>query len=388
MGRGGELSAVAVGMAGGAGELARNVHRLAALGLVALGATEFGVFPFERKRALAVGFAVEASGFEARHLVAGRTVRTGRSRGELAFVRIFMAIPATLVRHGAAEIGALMTFGARQFRVLSHQGKLRSGVIEVRAGVVVLKAVSVVTVVAGTLELDFLEGAAVGILVTVLAAAVGQAFELGILLAGARSVALLAGLLLVQPAELEVGSGMIESGSGLEAVLRVAVQAIGAELALMLVLVAVQALAAKTEERPVQIFQLDLGLGSSGDMSGNVTLLALLLGVLAGQGKAGLGEVIELLTVEINQRSSLPLMFLMTTPAIGLAGKAFVVIRVKARVGLHPAADFGVTLETFEAAGSGSKLVTGRAFGHALQLLVSARQRAGRDLRLRQRGGI
>jgi hypothetical protein len=115
-----KLSAVAIGMAGGAGELGGNVYRLAALGLMAFSAAEFGMFSFQRERALTVCFAVKSSRFEAGHRVTRGAVRPGRARGELTFVRIFMAIAATLVRHGSAEIGAFVTFGARHFRVLSQ----------------------------------------------------------------------------------------------------------------------------------------------------------------------------------------------------------------------------------------------------------------------------
>jgi hypothetical protein len=71
------------------------------------------VFPFQRKCAFAVRLAVEAGGLEAGFVVTGRAVGAGRARCELAFVRIFMAVPATLVRDGAVEVGAFVTLGAR-----------------------------------------------------------------------------------------------------------------------------------------------------------------------------------------------------------------------------------------------------------------------------------
>jgi hypothetical protein len=120
MGRRGELSAVAIGMAGGADELTGNVHRAAALGLMAFRATKRGMFCFERERALTVRLAVKAGGFEACLVVTGGAVRSGRARGELAFVRIFMALLATLVRDGAPEIGAFVTRGTHHWRVLSR----------------------------------------------------------------------------------------------------------------------------------------------------------------------------------------------------------------------------------------------------------------------------
>jgi membrane protein implicated in regulation of membrane protease activity len=125
-----------------------------------------------------------------------------------------------------------------------------------------LPAICIVAVLAGTPKLDFLESPVVLIGVTALAAAMGQIFELSILLTGPRSVALLAGLRLMQSREREVRGAMIESGSRLKGIRRVATQAIGAELPLMLILMTGRALTAKTKERPVQILQFDLGAGA------------------------------------------------------------------------------------------------------------------------------
>jgi hypothetical protein len=110
MRRRGELSAVAIGMAGGADQLTGNVHRAATLGLMAFRATERGVSSFQRERALTVRVAVKVGGFEAVHVVTGGAVRPGRAGGELAVVRIFVALLATFVRDGAVEIGALVAF--------------------------------------------------------------------------------------------------------------------------------------------------------------------------------------------------------------------------------------------------------------------------------------
>jgi hypothetical protein len=103
-----------------------------------------------------------------------------------------------------------------------------------------------------------------------------------------------------------------------------------------------------------------------------MTVPAFLLSMLAGQGKARLGEVVEVLRVQTNERGCLPLMFLMTAPAIRFASRAFVCTRVKPRISFHPAPDLGVTLQTFETARGRPKLVTGGTFGQSFQLLVSA----------------
>ena len=235
--------------------------------------------------------------------------------------------------------------------------------IELRAGMISLPAACIVAVIAGTSELDFLESPAVLIGVTAIAAAVGQPFELSILLTWPRSVALLAGFGLMHSREREVRRGMTEPGSRLKGIRRVAAQTIGPELSFMLILMTGRALTAKTKERPVQIFQFDLGAGAGWNFGCDMTVPAFLLSMLAGQGKASLCEVVELLTVQPNERGCQSLMFLMTAPAIRFTGRTFVGTRVKPRLGFHPAPDLGVTRQTFETARGRSKFVAGRAFG-------------------------
>jgi len=94
--------------------------------------------------------------------------------------------------------------------------------------------------------------------------------------------------------------------------------------------------------------------------------------MLSDQGKASLGEVVELLTVQANERGCQPLMFLMTAPAIRFANRAFVRTPVKPRLSFHPTPNLGVTLQTLETAGGGSEFVTGHALSQSFQLVVSA----------------
>ncbi|MDP2999202.1 MAG: hypothetical protein Q8N47_17070 [Bryobacterales bacterium] len=107
-------------------------------------------------------------------------------------MRIVMAIPATLVRDGTPEIGAFVALGTRHGRVFSGQRVFRGGVIELSAWVVIFPAICIVASIAGASKLELLEGSAVGIGVTVLAAAESQPFPPDSRLAGSRSVAFLA----------------------------------------------------------------------------------------------------------------------------------------------------------------------------------------------------
>ena len=166
--------------------------------------------------------------------------------------------------------------------------------------------------------------------------------------------------------------GMLESGRRLKGILRVTAKAIATELARMRILMTCSTLTAQTEERPVQIFQFDLGPGASRDLGCDMAVFAFLPQMLAGQGKACLSEVVELPTVQTHERESQPLMFIMTSPAVRFANRALVRARVKPQAGVHPAPDFGMTFQTLQIACAGSEIVTGSALSQTLQLLVSA----------------
>jgi hypothetical protein len=207
-----------------------------------------------------------------------------------------------------------------------------------------------VATIAGASKVDLQEGPAMGIGVTVLAGAESQPFPLDRRLTGPRSVAFLARDGLMQSRKRVARPGMIESGRRLKDILRVTAEAIVAELAQMRVLVTGGTLPAQTKERPVRVFQFDLGPGAGGDFGRNMTVLALLPQVLAGQGEAGLGQVVEFPTVQTNERESQSLMFFVTAPAIGFVGRPLVFTGVKTQTGVHSAPDLGVTFQTLQRA--------------------------------------
>jgi hypothetical protein len=86
--------------------------------------------------------------------------------------------------------------------------------------------------------------------------------------------------------------------------------------------------------------------------------LAFLLSMLAGQRKACLGEVVEVLTIQANERGCLALVLLMTAPAIRFPNRTLVGTRVEPGLSFHPVPDLGMTLQTFETAHGRSKFVT------------------------------
>ena len=383
--RAGEFAAVAVLVAGGTGPRRGDIGRVAAGRLMALGAAQRGVLSFQGKRAAVVRLAIEAAGLEARLAVTGGAIGPPGPRGELAAVRIFMAVPAALVRDRFSKIGALVTGGAARRRVFAGQRERCGLVAEVRAGPAVLPAAGIMAVLAGSAESGFLERSAMRIAVAALARAVGQAFEAGGLRGGARAMALLAGDRLVQSRQRKTGAAVAEAGSRFPGRHRMAAATVRAELAAMPIFVAGQAGAAQTQEGAVEVPDFDLGTGRGRDALLVVAGGALLLAMLAFQREPGPRSVIELLALQANQSEFAAVMFHVTAHAIGLSRGGPVGASVITGMGLDAPPDLGMTLQALEAARAGAEIVARGALRHAFELLVRAGQRPRRDLRIRRR---
>ena len=81
--------------------------------------------------------------------------------------------------------------------------------------------------------------------------------------------------------------------------------------------------------------------------------------MLALERHPGFRGVIEALAVEPNQGKFFAVMVRVAPGAVCLAGRSFVFVGMKTRVGSQPTPDFSVTLKTLKAAvpGSSSKVV-------------------------------
>ena len=135
-----KVSAMVVGVASRADELARDVHGGASFGLMTIRAKQREVFPLKREGALLMRHPVEERRLEAVLVVTGRAVRSRFARGELPFVLIFVAIGAALMRHRPPEVAAGMAAPARNIGMLSDQRKLSGVVIKTAARVIIFPA--------------------------------------------------------------------------------------------------------------------------------------------------------------------------------------------------------------------------------------------------------
>ncbi len=156
-------------------------------------------------------------------------------------------------------------------------------------------------------------------------------------------------------------------------------ETVGAELFVVRLLVTREALAAQTEERPVDVFQLDLETGCGCDFGRGVATVAFLCAMLAFQGEACLGAMVECLSVQRNEFEFRATMLRMTARTIRFARRAFVGARMEASAPFYPMSDFNVTFETFQTARS--KIVARSAPCDAVEVRVRARQRTWGYLR-------
>lgn len=192
---------------------------------------------------------------------------------------------------------------------------------------IVLPATGVMAGVTGTLKLDLLKPAAVGIVVATLAAGVIQPFILSGLFTVSRAVAFLAHHFLMQSGERVVRVGMIESRRRLERLeISVAMSTIRAELASMHVLMARGTLPPQAEIGPVEILRFDFGAGTGRDVFDSMAFLAGLFAMFSFQGVARFGQMVEVVLIQTPEFESLPVMFRMAARAIRLASRCLVLV--------------------------------------------------------------
>jgi hypothetical protein len=159
---------------------------------------------------------------------------------------------------------------------------------------------------------------------------------------------------------------MIETGRRPPRLLLVAAAALDSFLAAMGILVAGNALAPQAQKGVIEIFHLDVRPDGARDVLQRVAVLALLLPVLALQSKAGLSTVVKALAVHSHQGECQTVMVHMTACAILLALGGLVHPRMISGSRLQASSNLDMTLQAFEIACTGSKIVAGRALRHAL----------------------
>lgn len=218
-------------------------------GNVALGAGNRSVLAGQRISGRQVVFHGESGRTPALDTMAGFALAAVRASGELAIMGIgLVAIRAELVRNGTLEVGAGMAAFAGHLQMLAKERKPGSGVVESRRECALLPGTGIVARFATLLERAVMRvPVAVGAIVELQAEIARRAV-------GAGCVAFLAGYLGVRPGEREAGLGVVNLLSSLPVGGVVALQAVRAQRTLMLVLMAVDAGASKSQVGVVEVF--------------------------------------------------------------------------------------------------------------------------------------
>jgi hypothetical protein len=134
---------------------------------------------------------------------------------------------------------------------------------------------------------------------------------------------------------------------------------------------AVSALLAKTQKGFIQVLNLDFGARGGRYTGGGVALLAAQLGVLSLQSEFREATVWKFLAIQLSKRKLPPIVLHVAAGAINLGGGDVIGARVIANMLIHATADFAVAIQAFQSASAKAKIVARRAFGGALQGLVS-----------------
>lgn len=183
-------------------------------------------------------------------------------------------------------------------------------------------------------------------------------------------MAFLAGDGLMQPGEGKPGAGVIEARHWPPGILRVATDAVCAQLAGVPVLMAGKAVPAQAEVGAVHVLELDVLSRRRRQFLGVVATRAVDPPVFALQRETGLGSVVEAVCPQACQGDAFPGVFNVAASAIALARGRIEGAGVQARPRFHSAPDLTMTFHALETARPCPKLMTGRAPGHSFQFLM------------------
>lgn len=278
------------------------------------------------------------------------------------------------------EVRILVAARTSYLCVFTRERKRGLAMREAGAGLHILEAVGVVATVAAAAEFRILKSATMGVVVAILAPTEFQTLVFRGSLSSFGRMTLAAGDGLMQPREGESSLRVIEPGNRLPGFLIVATRAGGAELASMLILMTSGAFASKPQKRPGGVLHFEDGHSGGLDLRRIVTGYAVQRAMLALQREPRLRPMIELLAIQLDQRKVLAVVFRVASGAVFFPGRALKHPGMVTGVSVQPLLDLGVALHTFQRAGTRTKVMTGGARGHALQLLVRMRQRSGRYL--------
>ena len=207
----------------------------------------------------------------------------------------------------------------------------------------------------------------VGIGVTVLALGERQALIARRRFARLGTVTLRAGHIRVESREGKRSPEMIEALRRLPGVLIVATETLGAQLAGVGVLMAIKAFVTQAQKGLIQVSDFDLRACRDPNMGGIVTLFAGELGVLPLQRESGETTMIELLAIQLDQRELPSVVLHVAISAIRLGRRGVVDLGMVTSVRLNATADFGVAIETLQAACGESEVMASCALGRAFQ---------------------
>ena len=323
----------------------------------------------------------ECRGFETLNRVTRRAFAAVLTGAELPAVRVsVVAIHAFLERYWPVEIASHVTQFAAHAHMLSPQGILGGGVIKSlthrRRGNLFPSRRIVARLARG------LEDAVVNVRMAITASVESEAHILQhFRMVSRRLVALLASHARMLTRQWIAGLRMVKLVRGLPIVETVTARAVLAQLALMPVRVAREAVAGEAQERSVQILDLDGGFHRGRDVRRSVALLTRQAGVLPLQNVAGLAVVESLLRrLPMDKLEILSIMVGVAAGAIFIARQRIPNNGVESLMRGHSRGNVRVTLQTLQAFAAHGQSVANDALRGAIEGLMRSGKRAGGNL--------
>lgn len=176
---------------------------------------------------------------------------------------------------------------------------------------------------------------------------------------------------------------MVEATRGLPDCLRVATAAVRAKLISVGIAMTGRTLSPQSQERLIQVLQLDFRSSRGQDVGGIVAGRAGQLAVLAFQCKPGGAGMIKFLAIDLGEGELPAVVFEVAACAIHLRLRR--VVRQGVVAGMHHdlTVDLRVAIQALESTVGEPEVVARGAFRGSLESLVGTRERTGGDLCMR-----
>lgn len=375
-----ELRSMRIAVATLAGGRRQLVFRVRSSRFVTGGALQPLVFALQFERTLLVVFDRVQRRLETLLVMARAAIAASRPSRKLTLMDVLVAIDTERVWDSLTEVAIRVALKAGNLAMLTKQRELRSIVIEPGVRLQGFPSRGHVAISTSAPERSVFKRSLMRVSVAVIATRIAKFPIVRHRLTGQGFVATRTARCCVLARERINRLVVIKKLGRFPHVLRMARSTFSAEFAFVRVLMTLCAFAAHPEEGFVFVLHSDLGRLHL-NASRVVATVALERRMLAHQIKPGHLAMVESLLIKFCELKTLAVMLVVTTRAVQLITRRLIDSGMVARLGIHAASNFGMTVQALQRALADAKCVTAGTLSSPFEIRVRSRKRTRRNLR-------